>query len=209
MRTTIVIGMMALMAGVAGAAVVTIDLVPTSATSFDVMATVSTDNAGLQSFCINFGPNVLTLANDAPQAPIWDGSDFGTIEQIGFSLGRAPNVSFPLQLAAAQDITKGAAYMVFDVGQLPGPAAWPAAPFPNTKVYLGGVPAAIPAPTKIGHGTCTNPIAIADVTAAGANVFDNDSGVGNTAATVDVVPEPATMSILVIGGLGMLLRRRR
>ena len=45
------------------------------------------------------------------------------------------------------------------------------------------------------------------------NVFDapGETGTGSASVTTEVVviPEPATMSILAIGGLGALLRKRR
>ena len=175
--------------------------------SFDVYATVVPGNGGLSFFYLKFGENTTSLNNSAPTAAAWDGSNISTMKMMGFSQAQCPTSSFPNDLSGGQNPSLDPVFMVYGVGQLPGPATWQ--PLPGGYVYMGGTPAPIGAPVLLGDGTYTGEAPT--VLEWAANVFVNDAGTDAMAvdSEVNIIPEPATMSLLVLGGLGVLLRRKQ
>ena len=216
MRTTIVIGMMALLASVASANMLTIDITYGGG-NFTVDATVSdAGNGGLKAFSIDFGSDVTSLVNDTHKGTVAD-AGFANFESVGFSDVREPGGSYTDILSAGQNglatavRTPIAAFQVYHVGQL-GSSPVTYTP-PTGWSWAGPAIPALSAPYQLGHGTYSGAtMDMTDLDAYSASLYDTDSGVSAHAPgsiVVNFIPEPATMSILAIGGLGILLRRRR
>ena len=210
MRTTIVIAMMALLAGVASAATVTFTITYGGG-NFTVDATVNAAvGNGLTFFKLDMDPaTTTTLTNTSSQGLILDAINSVTFG-VAFNQSRGPTGSFPMQLAGGMDPGTRAVYKMPGVGivSVPFPAA-----DPGDVYVVGPLGDPIPMPANLGSGTYTGAMPALDATKImQANVYDLVGGILEVPlADIDVVfvPEPATMGMLAIGGLGILLRRRR
>jgi hypothetical protein len=202
--------MMALLAGVASAATVTYTITYGGG-NFTVDATVDgTVCNGLTGFKLDFDPVTTTsLVNTSSWAIMRDA--MFNMYGVGFNQARQPTAALPMQLLAGMDPMTRAAYKMPGVGISAVPFPAPIAGDVYLQPPVGLDP--IPLPANLGSGTYTGAIPVLDPQKnVQANVYDLSGGVMEVPlADIEVifVPEPATMGMLVIGGLGILLRRRR
>ena len=158
------------------------------------------DNAGISYFNIDL-VNILTATHETPRA-----MDMGTGYVRGFTVGRT-NLTGDGPLFAGQDISGTTDPLIFGIGQTAG--SFTLFPFATDE----GVPWT--APVLIASGTySTNPAEPNFGTEVVANVFTAVDEVDCAAAEevttgVTRIPEPVTLAVLGLGGLLMLLRRRR
>ncbi|NQU76028.1 MAG: PEP-CTERM sorting domain-containing protein, partial [Planctomycetes bacterium] len=127
----------------------------------------------------------------------------------GFTMFRS--IANDPQLAAAQDTVTVGAVMVYGFGQYASNilplGGWSAGP-PHTEIQ-----AVYGAPLLLAEGTYTGSFGLDNVVNYTAVVFAADSGTDAIGIPqgleVIFTPEPATMSLLLIGAVGALVRRRR
>ncbi len=184
----------------AGAAVVTFTVTPTGADTFDLTAEVTGGSAGLAGYNVEL-ENVGSFDHKAPE-----GVDSG-FNAKGFTLGNnASIVAGPTTgvnaIFSGQNTSAASApgTLIYNVGISPGTAAAEDLLPGSHVVDTWGVP------VLIGSGTFSE---VPTFESATANVFDMEDEVTTSAADVVMIPEPATMSLLALGGLGVLVRRRR
>ena len=155
------------------------------------------DNAGISFFNVDL-VDILTGTHQSPKGVDMDA---GFITR-GFT-GGAPDLAGDGALFAFQN-TLDAPTLIYGIGQTAGTF--------NTAGSPRGVPWA--APVLIASGTYSlNPANPDFGPEAVANVFTTDGEVEVEPATVTThvtrVPEPVTLTMLGLGGLGVLIRRRR
>ena len=208
---------LALVVGLGSAAAQTVDvtlLVDPGTKTYEVLASASLgDNFGIASYGVGLS-NVDTIVNEGPAAYLDVG---GTLIALGgFTLNRSgAGVNPANPLAASQDTINGTG-LVRGMGQVGGDmqAHVPAADTFVQQVYS--------APLLLGSGTYLGPDLPDFLPGAGPagldigfNLFTADSGTDTDAAqtintTREIVPEPATIALVTIGGMSLLgLRRRR
>ena len=180
---------------VAQAATVHFELYDYMDGTFELYASASLgDNAGISFFNVDL-VNILTATHQSPKGVDMDA---GFVTR-GFT-GGAPDLAGDGALFAFQN-TLDAPTLIYGIGQTAGTF--------NTAGSPRGVPWAVP--VLIASGT--NPANPDFGPEAVANVFTTDGEVGAEAAQVTThvtrVPEPVTLTMLGLGGLAMLIRRRR
>lgn len=168
--------------------------------TFDLYASASPgDNAGISFFNVDL-VGILTATHQSPRA-----LDLGTGTVRGFTVGRG-DLAGDGPLFAGQDTSSGTtASLIFGIGQTAGSF---------TLLPLGtdvGVPWAVP--VLLASGTySTNPASPDFGQEVVANVFtavdDVDAAAADVTTLVTRIPEPVTLSILALGGLALLKRRR-
>jgi hypothetical protein len=149
---------------------------------------------GIAGFTVDL-VNVSSGTSVAPRA------DFSGTAVSGFTLGNVFNGN---QAFAGQNTT-AASSLVYGLGYAP------VAPFATAPFSQLGDPTAVP--TELYNGTFDTAGAMPDFgQLVQGNVFQADSGTATMAAdvtaTVNVVPEPVTMTLLAVGA-PLLLKRRR
>jgi len=174
--------------------------------TFTITADVSLDNGGLATYGIELS-GFDTLDNLGPMV---NGMDITWASWVmGFTMFRS--AANDVQLAAAQDTVTVGAVMVYGFGQSAGtlipPAGWAVGPTPIM------VQEDYDAPLLLAEGTYTGSFGLDNVVSYTAVVFEADSGTDAIGIpqglNVIFTPEPATMSLLLIGAVGALVRRRR
>lgn len=175
--------------------------------TFTISADVSLDNGGLATYGIELS-GFDTLTNLGPMVDGLAGPTYAAWK-MGCTMFRS-GANAP-QLAGAQDTVTVGATIAYGFGQYAGsllpPAGWSVGPTPTI------VQAEYGAPLLLAEGTYTGSFGLENVVSYTAVVFEADAG---TAAIgipqgleVIFTPEPATMSLLLIGAIGALVRRRR
>jgi hypothetical protein len=175
--------------------------------TYDIFVSDSVgDNFGLGGFAISV-QNATTTINRSPQAlDVDDG--FGTTNPAGFTLlrGVAPSgTGFIIE--GAQDVLRPTPYLIYGFGQSPNSfaASLPAGATPTTTDQSTWA-----AKLLIAEGTYTpgaKPFFnFADATDV-ALVFSEQAP--NALVPAQIVPEPSTAALLVIGCVAALVARRR
>jgi len=188
----------------AGAAVVNYDLQidPTGPGTWQVLASASLgDNYGIAGFGIAM-TGVDTIVNESPMATLFDGTD---LYDVGFKLVRSAADVNPV--SGSIDTTTTGVLVAYGVGQTAGDLL---ADLGETGwMYIGAkVNEVYGAPVLLASGTYSGDAPEIDFQAldTAVNVFTSDTGTATEAATV--VPEPMTLGLVLLGGLGVLRRRR-
>ena len=188
------------------------------------MEASSGDNAGIASFTVPFGDAVLTVSNEAPAAGWYDGVGF---VNAGFS---APLRSTGGKTVyASQDTLTDGAPIMYGVGQQPVDFTVGANYEPDAVGTLLTSTNPVSGPAVLIASGEYDPVAFTDINDwtqwldmqspdFGGGVFTGEMNQSTGAPVVNtddldimvnVVPEPMTMSLLAIGGLGALIRRKR
>lgn len=182
------------LAASASAATVSLKTVETSAGQYDLVADITDDCGGLSFFSIELS-NITSAVNMAPA------DMFGTIAIAGFTVG-GTDLSAPGELFAGQNSTSPTS-LIYGVGTggsyTPIGMSQKNIPWDEPWVLLGTLTAE----------TGLTPWDFMSEETCSANVFVASGDATAVAATVEIVPEPATMSLLVLGGVGALLRKKR
>lgn len=180
--------------------------------TFQITADVSSgDNAGLATY----GLEVVGFSTMSHLGPIVDGLSGPTYTpwKKGFTMFRSADNSSPL--GAGQDTITEGAVMAYGFGQTAGdltpPAGWSVGPTPiqvqpvydATLVLATGT---FPVGVNPSWGQAATGVLFAEV--GSKATIGAGQGVLVDLQTV-IVPEPATMSMLALGGLAALIRRRR
>jgi hypothetical protein len=190
------------------------------------------DNFGLAGFAIDIaGVNVDGATDPLNMAPKCD-FDSIAASKLGFTLGRSFDGTLPL--SGAQDSTVPAS-LWRGIGLTPGklgPAGSicyaggvqieyglgnPLGPVPLSGTNPDGSPMELelaPGAVLLASGTTEDCCGVEFVQLA-ANVFLEDTGTQTAAANIELItvtnciPEPSTWVLLVMGGLSLLIWRRR
>ena len=182
-------------AQVAPTPVVTMDLRLTPASgTWQVYASDTPDNSGISGFSM-YVKDVLTATLAAPK-----GFDTGPVYR-GFTVG---GTTFDAQTTEFEVLggqnSSDAASVLFGIGQVAG--------------SLTGIPPAIPPtpyewPVLLASGTYNPAVTfnLSDINGI-ANVFKPQGSLEAMAAQVVWIPEPLTVTLLGLGGLALLRRRR-
>ena len=199
----------------AQAAIVTLDLqLDTVAETWQVYALITGGSEGLSDFGLNVvgsgGAVVTGSTNKAPTATNFDGSE---VTQYGFYDMRSNGVNGVGIVANQPSIYPGVndpakdALVLKDVGISAGSqagnlisAVWAVPVLLAEGTYFGDLGTIVAA----GAGTWN----LLEDGWAGPGHLEPASGVLSGSVQIGEVPEPATMSLLVIGGLALLRRKR-
>jgi hypothetical protein len=201
-KTMIAILALALLAGTAQAAVVTVTMTYDPAGTFKIEASDSLgDNAGIASFGITV-TGFDTIANVSPILYLKK-TTVPKYKNVGFSLLRSEGTS---PLSGSQDtIYQALADMEFGIGQVAGDLYDKVvAPYTIMDDEL----ATYAQPVLLATGTYTGTLGFGTVA---VNVFVDDAHKTTMAASIvkEIIPEPATLALLALGGVVMAIRRRR
>jgi MYXO-CTERM domain-containing protein len=179
-----------------------------------VSDSTSDGNTGLASY--NFAlANTTTLTNFSPAGKYDDGTGNSSDDSIGFTTLRSGNNTSPV--TGSQDTIDypSGVILAYGMGQTAGNLANDEAPG-STGKDGGTTQAAYGAPLEIAKGSFSGLAPSFTNTANDtANDFLNSSSASTEAATLDFstntlsTPEPGMLSVLGLGGLAMMRRRRR
>jgi hypothetical protein len=204
MMKTIVVALLliGLMAGTSLAATVTYELIGSNvgAGTFEVYATV-VGGGGLAFYGFDL-VGATGITNMGP----WSQFSGGAGGELGFGTARSGNGTIPVNpVSGAQDTTTPAS-LVYNVGISGGSLTGPHYGTLVQEVYG--------APVLLATGSYTDSGAVGFGLDTGANVFVTNSGVDADPATSlntvkTIIPEPATMLVLLGGALMAVIRRRR
>lgn len=152
------------------------------------------DNAGLAAFAINM-KNITTSLMAAPK-----GFDGTKLTNAGFTLGGVtPDLATSeFEILGGQNTTDPNT-LVYGMGQVAGTIPGLAGVIPDTTWTQ---------PVVVVTGTYVVGQQTPVIMGAQANVFTAAGGVTATDATVVIIPEPVTLTLLGIGALALLRRRR-
>jgi len=186
----------------AGEAVVIYDLQidPHGAGTWQVFASASIgDNYGIAAFAIDM-TGTATIVNEAPMATLYDGTD---LYDVGFQLVRSTADENPI--SGSIDTTTSGILIAYGIGQtagdlladLGGGSGWSYSGAKVNETY--GVP------VLLASGVYTGDAPEIDFTSldTAANVFISDT----STQTEPAIPEPMTLGLVLLGGLGVLRRR--
>ena len=184
---------LAMVASASAAIVVTLDAAPAGPGTYDLTATLSGDASGGLSF---FSIELAGITSALNMAPV--DLFMGTIPIAGFTVGGA-DLAGPGELFAGQNSTSPAT-LIYGIG-----TGGSYVPMGTPKNIPWDEPAVLLGVVSAPDGLTAQDM----VTAASINVFV----VSGDAAAIGVdevvlTPEPATMSLLVIGAAALLRRKR-
>lgn len=190
----------------AQAAIVTFDLQDHGDGTFDLYAsTPIPDSSGIAGFNVDL-VNILTATHESPKA-----DDTALFVTRGFTSGRI-DLAGPGALFAGQDTSSGSVpdNLIYGIGQTPGT-------FPTNPLNPNNVGVPWTAPVLIASGTYDiqgpdpwfgNQVLANVFTQAYQGAPPPPEGFVAVAGVV-LIPEPATLGLLVLGGLTLLRRRRK
>ena len=190
------------------AATVTFDLVvdENGPGTFNLYASTGLDNFGIAAYGVPLNGGILTINHMSPRAI--DGNDG---QPVGFTFLRSNDNDFN-PVRASQDTINPTPHLVRGFGQTAGDlnsAPGVVGPLFATEQLIYG------APLLLATGTWDGVIPGYNFSSPdlGSNVFTAATGIAVTPADivtlVSVVPEPGTIVLAVVGGLGLLVASRR
>lgn len=193
-------------AAAANAANVAYTMIVDPGGTFDVFASASLgDNAGIAGYGVPLSGGITSVDHNSPFGSFATGGPGNG--PIGLSLFRSDDDV--TSLAAAQDTVSPTPYLIYGFGQTAGDLST----FPG----LGGIfgdsqQLAYGAPLLIASGTWDG-ISPGFGAPVETNVFVDNQSAATMAAlvstSVQAVPEPASIVMLSMGGVGLLVWRRR
>ena len=175
--------------------------------TLNIYATASLgDNGGIASYGVPVTGGVVTIDHNSPNAMVNGASGAGN---MGFSMLRSADDDSTL--IASQDTLTPSPYLVYGFGQVGGDLA----DVSGVADVFVAEQQIYDAPLLIATGTWADELPGFDTQSSdlGANVFTQASGhdviIANVQTMVKTVPEPNTVVLLAMAGLGVLLGIRR